>query len=128
MSTFDIAADQLKCVRALSVILPDGTLPMPSTWTIHTYLDLELHPDARLEGFFYERPTPASSVLREQVRAYADKFGLVMTEQPHGDTGLIQVEAIGAYQGIVLRVWGPARPDDLDGLTDTTTEPPGDAL
>lgn len=111
MSTYDVAADQLKCVRALSLILPDGTLPMPTSWTIHTFPGFEPPLTPMLEGFFHEHPAPSVPVLREQLAAYVEKFDLALTEKPHGSGGLVGLHATGMWQGIDLKVWGPARPE-----------------
>lgn len=115
MSAHDIAASQLKCVRLLSVILPDGTLPTPSNWGITAYPDYDPVPAPQLNGFFYENPEPSVPVLREQLRAYVDKFGLELTERPHGTGGLIEVRAVGMWQGVDLRMWGVARPEEASG-------------
>jgi hypothetical protein len=106
------AADHALCVRVLSVILLDGTLPMPSNWSMHSYADLQLA-TPRLEGFFHVNPTPPAPELRAQIRPYAEKFGLAVTERPHGNTGLTQITAGGEWQGVELHIWGSACPDDL---------------
>jgi len=111
MSVYDIAADQLKCVRVLSQILVDGTLTMPSNWSLHTYPGFDPALTPSLEGFFHEHPAPTASVLREQLDAYADRFGLAVEEKPHGNGGMIGLHATGMAQGIELHVWGPAHPE-----------------
>lgn len=111
MSVHDIAADQIKCVRALSVILADGALTMPSSWSIHTFPGYDLPLTPTLEGFFHEHPSPPVSALREQLAAYAEKFGLVMTDKPHGNGGMVGLHATGMLQGVELHVWGPALPE-----------------
>lgn len=111
MSVYDIAADQIKCVRALSAILPDGALTMPTSWHIHTFPGYEPTLTPQLEGFFHEHPSPAVPVLRGQLTAYVEKFGLNLTEKPHGSGGLVGLHATGMWQGVELHVWGPAVPE-----------------
>lgn len=111
MSVYDIAADQVKCVRALSVILADGALTMPTAWTIHTFPGFDPALTPQLEGFFHEHPLPAVPVLRMHLAVYAEKFGLTVTEKPHGNGGMVGLHTTGMWQGVELHVWGPARPE-----------------
>jgi hypothetical protein len=109
VSAHDIAADQLKCVRALSVILADGTLTMPQGWSIHTYCEYDPPIAPTLEGLFFGSGAALPlSELREHLGVYADRLGLVLTERPHGQAGMVGVYAAGMWQGVELRVWGPA--------------------
>jgi hypothetical protein len=105
VSSHDIAADQLKCVRALSVILADGSLSMPENWAVHAYPGYDPPMTPRLEGLFLDVPV---SELREQLGVYADRFGLALTEKPHGRNGEIGIHANGTWQGVEMHVWGPA--------------------
>jgi hypothetical protein len=114
VSTHDIAADQLKCLRALSVILADGSLSMPGTWGIHAYPGYDPPMTPRLEGLFLDVPL---SELREQLGVYADRFGLVLNEKPHGQTGMVGVHATGTWQGVEVHVWGPASVPVADAQT-----------
>lgn len=116
MGVYDIAADQLKCVRALSVILADGALPMPHDWSIHAY-DYDPPMTPRLEGLFFATVTPPASELREQLRVYADRLGLVLTEKPHGRAGEVGIYATGMWQGVEMKVWGPASVPTADTQT-----------
>lgn len=111
MSVYDIAADQLKCVRALSVILADGTLTMPDSWHIHTYPDFDPAITPTLEGFFHAHPAPTVAELRALIEPYAAKFGLAVEEKPHGNGGMAGLHATGRWSGIDLKIWGPARPE-----------------
>ena len=111
MSVYDIAADQLKCVRALSVILADGTLTMPKSWTIHTFPGYEPSLTPQLEGFFHDIKAPTVAELRAVLDVYADRFGLRVEEKAHGAGGLVGLHATGMWQGVELHVWGPAEPE-----------------
>lgn len=112
MSVHDVAADQLRCVRVLSVILADGSLPTPGTWSIHTFTGYEPPIAPGLEGLFLDALNPpAAADLRALVAGYAEKFGLTIEEKPHGGKGLVGVHATGRWQGIDLHIWGPARAD-----------------
>jgi hypothetical protein len=108
VSAHDIAADQLKCVRALSVILADGTLTMPQTWNILTYPGYDPPITPTLEGLFFGFAAPPVSELRDQLGVYADRLGLALTEKPHGQAGMVGVHATGTWQGVEVHVWGPA--------------------
>lgn len=111
MSVYDTAADQLKCVRALSMILADGTLTMPSMWSIHTYPGFEPALTPTLEGLFHAHPSLTVAELRVLVEPYAEKFGLVVEEKPHGAGGMVGLHATGRWSGVDLKVWGPACPE-----------------
>lgn len=116
MSANDVAADQLKCARVLSVILADGTLSVPGTWSIHTYPGYEPPIAPMLEGLFMESLTlPAAADLRARLQVYADRFGLVIEEKPHGGEGRVAIQADGRWQGVDLRIWGPARAEEVVG-------------
>ena len=112
MSVYDIAADQVKCVRALSVILTDGTLTMPSSWSIHTYPGFDPALTPTLEGFFHAHPSPMVAELRALIEPYAEKFGLLVEEKPHGAGGMVGLHATGRWSGVDLKIWGPAVPED----------------
>lgn len=111
MSVYDIAADQLKCVRALSVILADGALTMPTSWTLHTFPGYEPSLTPMLEGFFHEIKAPTVAELRAVLDVYAERFGLRVEEKPHGAGGRVGLHATGMWQGVELHVWGPAEPE-----------------
>jgi hypothetical protein len=111
MSACDVAADQLKCVRVLSTILADGTLTMPGTWSIHTYPGYEPALTPTLEGFFHAHPAPAVAELRAVLDVYAERFGLVVEEKPHGNGGMVGLHATGMWSGVDLKIWGPAHPE-----------------
>ncbi len=111
MSTYDVAADQLKCVRALSVILADGALTMPGSWHIHTYPGFDPALTPTLEGFFHAHPAPMVAELRALIDVYAERFGLVVEEKPHGNGGMVGLHTTGMWQGVELHMWGPARPE-----------------
>lgn len=111
MSVYDIAADQLKCVRVLSVILADGSLPMPHAWSIHTFPGYEPPLTPQLEGFFHEIKAPTVAELRAVLDVYADRFGLAVEEKPHGAGGLVGLHVTGMWEGVELHVWGPATPE-----------------
>lgn len=111
MTVYDVAADQLKCVRALSVIIADGALTMPTSWHMHTFPGYEPSLTPMLEGFFHAHPSPAVTELRALIAPYAEKFGLVVEEKPHGNGGMVGLHTTGMWQGVELHVWGPARPE-----------------
>jgi len=113
MSVYDIAADQLKCVRALSQILADGTLTMPGTWSMHTYTGYEPPIAPTLEGLFLDDALnpPAAKDLRALLDVYAERFGLVIEEKPHGTAGKVGLHTVGKWQGVELHVWDPALPE-----------------
>lgn len=108
MSAADIAADQLKCVRALSVILADGALTLPKSWTIHTFPGYEPSLTPMLEGFFHEFKAPTLAELHAVLDVYGERYGLKVEEKPHGEGGRIAVHATGVWQGVEVHVWGPA--------------------
>lgn len=108
MTAHDVAAAQLKCVRALSVILADGALPMPGNWSIHTYEGYDPPIAPALEGLFIDTLTPPVADLRPLLAVYADRLGLALTEKPHGRNGEVGVHATGTWQGVEVHVWGPA--------------------
>lgn len=112
MNTNAIAADQLKCVRLLGQILTDGSLTMPSSWTVHTFPGFDPPLIPHLGGFFHELPAPSVPELHGLLDAYADRFGLTVTEKPHGGRGLVGVHATGVVDGVELHVWGPATPEE----------------
>lgn len=121
MSIHAVAADHLKCVRVLSVILADGTLPTPGTWSMHTYPGYEPPFPPTLEGMFFDNTnsrTPTAKDVRALLDVYAEKFGLAVEEEPHGREGLVGVHIRGRWQGVDLHVWGPARKDDGPALDD----------
>lgn len=111
MSTYDIAADQLKCVRVLSVVLADGALTMPHSWNIHTFPGYDPPLTPMLEGLFHGIKAPGVAELRAVLDVYAERFGLRFEEKPHGAGGLVGLHTTGMYQGVELHVWGPARPE-----------------
>lgn len=114
MSVYDIAADQLKSVRALSVILADGELTMPGSWNIHTFADYDPPIPPSLEGLFLDPLNPlAVKDLRVLLEVYVEKFGLTIEEKPHGGRGMVGVHAEGRWQGINLHLWGPARAEEV---------------
>lgn len=114
MSVYDIAADQIKCVRALSVILADGSLPIPETWAINTFPGYDPPIAPELTGLFMTSATaqPAGE-LWKLLQLYADAFGLELEEKPHGPNGLTAVHARGAWQGVNLHMWGPAGAEEV---------------
>lgn len=113
MSACDVAADQLKCLRALSQILSDGALTMPNSWHFHTFTAYDPPIAPTLEGLFLDDPRNPPSVkeLRELLDAYAERYGLRVEEKPHGQGGRVGLHATGTWQGVELHVWGPAVPD-----------------
>ena len=113
MSAADIAADQLKCLRALSVILADGALTMPESWHMHTHTAYDPPIAPTLEGLFLDDPRnpPTVKELRELLDVYAERYGLAIEEKPHGQAGKVGLHTVGKWQGVELHVWGPARPE-----------------
>jgi len=111
MSTPEVAAGQLKCVRVLSVILADGTLTLPTAWTIHTFPGYEPPLTPQLEGFVHLYPTPAYADLHALLQAYADRFGAKVEEELHGGKDRVALHVTVKWQGVELHVWGPALPE-----------------
>lgn len=113
MSAPEVAGDQLKCVRALSVILADGSLPIPETWAINTFPGYDPPIAPELTGLFMISATalPAGE-LWKLLQVYAEAFGLELEEKPHGSAGLTAVHARGTWQGVSLHIWGPARAEE----------------
>lgn len=111
MSAPEVAADQLKCLRVLSVILADGSLTMPDSWHIHTFPGYEPPLTPTLEGLFNPLQTPAVADLHVLLDAFADRFGLKVEEKPYGQGGRVGLHTTGKWQGIELHVWGPAVPE-----------------